>query len=1438
MKKILVLFPALLALAPTGALNAQSNPRLIPFWDDDSTEISTNKTYTHAVSFGNNGTYANPSVNGEPFHKTTVHNNGSMPSPRQRYGWDNFPSVAHGGGSMDQTRSPSGSGIYGVLFDMKYDLRNGDMKVTGLKPGFVYEIRFYNRPWGNGGDHRWQTFVFKPNGVGNPGHSIEFNQDDTVMKDNMLAYQFRANAAGELFIRVDGINTGPTAGTYHCYGFTNEELDANVTITGTASLSNSGATLDAEFFFAGQNTLVEAHWGFADEEWEDSVAIGTFSDHAAFPVAITGLSDDTKYCVRLSATAAGVTEWSKPFFFTTQGSMPTVSAAPATSVMAATAVANGDLSWHGFGFATADVWVYWSTNNTPGGPLEWGCVPLGPKTMAATGAFDFNLANLLPATEYRYCFLASNSVHGAWSDAALFTTHDVRPELAMLSAASGLTHATVGVRLDWTGESENTAGILFLYGTQDGYDGDADAWLADPATLREFFSGCGVGEHSFLLPVPVSSDPYYCRAFAVNSFGTNAAPSGVMFNSLYASAPGLNPDWVWAGTVSTSWSDWGNWVSAADFATHPAGEGDLQNAKLLLGMGPHLPLNQNVPGLVVNELQVAALTGHLTVTGMPVTLNRFNCGASVGGTFNAVFRNDLELVFGGGAWGTHATCHLHLHGTLSETGGAIVFNSNGTIHFFGPVLFTGGLHGGDTSYYHPRATGGIANPPKHNFYAGNQYFNLPPGMPSHEYDLPVENGVQAGAYIIPAANVTVVVNAPVEGSAMYCVRNGGGNNGGILELNAATNTFTGGFDYHDGFVIVQGGLAPGYPGAQHSTIRDGALDLNGADLLDRSLYFWGRAGVHNDGALRNQNPDRPILVNGYVEVREDNGTVFGGVGDILATGTFDTRANGTFVKTGAGTLTLSGAPVISRATRVAAGALVLDYGENNTPKLAPAATLTLSGTLTLEGNKWADTTQDVGTLAIGMGENLNRARVTPVGRGGHSSTFRFTTFSLHGSAWEAAATVDFAPGTNGHIYTSATANHPNLYFKAISMRATYKGESFARVSGTEVNGYSAIEPVPPGDYLPDFDTVLINDLVDLARDTTYSNNVRVGAIRFNTPAPVTLTLNNEMRILGERPDESHGNTLGAILVTPKVGANNVAVNGPNRIQQGSDCSLIVHQYNTQAPLIFNARVNASTLVKTGPGEIVINHPDTAFNNLYLHEGSLSHKTEGAVGGPYTMLTIGDATLRYEGPGHVSSRQIRVQGFGIVEASGTGPLVLDNATTFHVYGLGNRLLTLSGEGGGIVKGRFDLRGGRVRKRGTGTWTLAEASHSSIIWGMDVMEGTLVLDGSFGRDVSVYDGGTLTGSGRVNRNLIVKDGGMISADPDAGELLDVGKNLIIEKGAKLDVPKKLSADFRPVLKVHGTITGKFEQPNHAYIEYDHANGLVSVRFRPTGTLLMVR
>jgi len=364
------------------------------------------------------------------------------------------------------------------------------------------------------------------------------------------------------------------------------------------------------------------------------------------------------------------------------------------------------------------------------------------------------------------------------------------------------------------------------------------------------------------------------------------------------------------------------------------------------------------------------------------------------------------------------------------------------------------------------------------------------------------------------------------------------------------------------------------------------------------------------------------------------------------------------------------------------------------------------------------------------------------------------------------------------------------------------------------------------------------------------------AIRFNTPAPVTLTLASHLNLVGE----GNGNPYyGAILVTPNVGAHTNLITGSARLCQfGYNGFLTVHQYNTAAPLVIAVEISPESgagtgLVKTGPGELVL-AADNRFGRLDVFEGTLTFGTVAAMGNPSPLGTLGalsrisltDATLRYTGPAQSTNLRIQLRGFGVIEASGTGALTLtDNNPVFPNGSFGgNQLLTLSGSGAGVIAGSLNnLNGGRLWKKGPGTWTL-NGNSANILYGAEIFEGTIILNGTLGRDVTVGNSPLptpnsplspkLTGPGTVKRDLYVNANGTIAADPAAP--LKVGKNLIIASGAILDLPRKLPPTWEPVILVGGKIEGEFDKPAHAYVKYE--GNAVLAKHRPVGTLLLVK
>jgi len=468
---------AFIAASLVSSVFALENPRLIQFWDDASTEISTIKTYTHVVNFGRNNNYANAVVNGVPFHKTTAAT-GNMPAPRQHYGWENFPPTnTHDGGSTNNVASPVNSGIHNVLFDMIYALPNNEtMCVTGLQPGFIYEIRFFNRVWGTGGNDRWQTFTFMPNDEdpGDPNNDfIYFNQDDTTLKDNMLAYQYKAGTNGVLAIRVVARNTG---NSWHCYGFTNEEV-GGVNCLPATNLGMTSADLRAKVTFTNTLSSVVAHWAYADGG-RDAGAWAAFPEHKSaaasyadgvWSVQASPLLSGSNYVYRFAVTFGGETVWSPPATLTTKTVLPEIEMLGVTVPSTAGITANVRLIWPG---ATPDatLTLYWGAEDEGDEINDWMSNHLGSVVLSNRAAGDWPMSFSVPAenTPYYLRVFATSGAHtAATASTVLFMvetmtasqlgtlywgggTADITPLTAIPTAPALLSGTWGGSRKNWS----------------------------------------------------------------------------------------------------------------------------------------------------------------------------------------------------------------------------------------------------------------------------------------------------------------------------------------------------------------------------------------------------------------------------------------------------------------------------------------------------------------------------------------------------------------------------------------------------------------------------------------------------------------------------------------------------------------------------------------------------------------------------------------------------------------------------------------------------------------------------------------------------------------------------------------------------------------------------------------------------------------------------
>ena len=186
--------------------------------------ISTGKTYTHVLDFGDGGA---ATVNGVTFEAAAnVGANWSLANATallpEGAGAPTTPTFADGA---------NGTGMNQLLSDFYYNGNPAVLTLSGLTPGTSYETRLYNRLWG--GD---RTQLFQVNAGGASG-ALLYNQDASGTP-SFLSFRYTADASGTATVSTTMIG----AGTYHWYGATNEVVAA-----AAASTLTVGDSADSTF---------------------------------------------------------------------------------------------------------------------------------------------------------------------------------------------------------------------------------------------------------------------------------------------------------------------------------------------------------------------------------------------------------------------------------------------------------------------------------------------------------------------------------------------------------------------------------------------------------------------------------------------------------------------------------------------------------------------------------------------------------------------------------------------------------------------------------------------------------------------------------------------------------------------------------------------------------------------------------------------------------------------------------------------------------------------------------------------------------------------------------------------------------------------------------------------------------------------------------------
>ena len=191
--------------------------------------------------------------------------------------------------------------------------------------------------------------------------------------------------------------------------------------------------------------------------------------------------------------------------------------------------------------------------------------------------------------------------------------------------------------------------------------------------------------------------------------------------------------------------------------------------------------------------------------------------------------------------------------------------------------------------------------------------------------------------------------------------------------------------------------------------------------------------------------------------------------------------------------------------------------------------------------------------------------------------------------------------------------------------------------------------------------------------------------------------------------------------------------------------------------------------KLSGGTWILSAANTYTGQTFIQDGTLvvnsladigadSSSLGAPVNAPSATIEIGSGTswgtLRYLGPGHSSNRPIRMAGstgFAVIEASGTGPLVLTGNIT-AAAGVKELRVGGTGVGDNTLAGTFNSASGiTLRKQGAATWVLTNAFLLGS-GGFNVDKGELIVRGAaanlYGARIGVATNGAFTlDGGRV-------------------------------------------------------------------------------------------
>ncbi len=443
--------------------------------------------------------------------------------------------------------------LEGLSSDTLYYYRVKATNGTGAATGAIQSVRTLAptippsiaTPAGNDADATSATVgaSIKPNGSPT-SFRIEYGTSEALGQTS----DFFAVGAGAAWVPVSAGLAGLSADTLYYYrvlAFNGLGLGVSVTRTfRTAAnaeaptiapppdleLVSTSPVLSASINPKGLPTSYTLEYGATSSlgQSTDPVSIGTGAATAPASVTLDGLSVNTQYYYRFSATSSAGTTFSAIASFKTSGGIAPSLSLPQVAFITAT----------GAGIS-ASAYLNGSTQSTPTLSVQYGTTPdLGQVASGSPYVFgggSATLAGLTPATLYYYRFQVSNSKGTNLSAIATFTTApaSLPPDAPSIStpAVSGITAASATISASINPKGSATT-IIVEYGTT-----QALGLSTTPASLG---SGTAFVTASASLSRLSPGTLYYYRLSATNAAGATASVIDVFTTQTNAAPPAVS----------------------------------------------------------------------------------------------------------------------------------------------------------------------------------------------------------------------------------------------------------------------------------------------------------------------------------------------------------------------------------------------------------------------------------------------------------------------------------------------------------------------------------------------------------------------------------------------------------------------------------------------------------------------------------------------------------------------------------------------------------------------------------------------------------------------------------------------------------------------------------------------------------------------------------